>query len=262
MRHAILIVVLLALALTSAQSQDGAAEPGPWVQKLDAESFDDREKAMDALRDMGEAAREELEAAAASDSAELATRARQLLDELDAAKLLADWKQGEDIRVIGLKMFPGFVRGETAQRFQARPWKFELFGDGRVVYRDHAFNQYTIQLSDEAVLALLAPIAALDILSLRQEELNLPEGQPKIADGGSMSIDLVIGERSHSFYVGLNEERTMTMENAPARLKEILAWIHQLRDWSHEDAEKTADPPDLGGRKHVSPVPQEPDSDE
>lgn len=75
------------------------------VDGLDSEDFEVRDRAMNALADIGAAAREELEKAARSDDLELSHRAREILDRIEGGPDAIDgavYRLG-DVRVSGVE---------------------------------------------------------------------------------------------------------------------------------------------------------------
>ncbi|MEM7166532.1 MAG: hypothetical protein AAF581_13785 [Planctomycetota bacterium] len=110
------------------------------------------------------------------------------------------------VRLVWWKEIPGLVPAELARDYQRFPYRFSLFGDGTVIYRDEEFQGRRVQLRPAELAELWSRVQQFRAVSLSDAALPEPmRGGTVILDAGheefgvhepdgdqSLSVDLAL----------------------------------------------------------------------
>jgi hypothetical protein len=219
------------------------------IAQLGSDDFDLREEATSTLRTFGETARPALTEAEKSEDAEIAIRARTLLTELNKARRLDQWKADPEVCVISLHQTAGsYHDAVTTENYEKLPYAFQLFGDGRVVFRDHRFEQKTVTLTDGEVLVLLRQIEAADLLDKTHNDVFPPNAtqnsNPNGVDMGVQTLEIRLGDTHTVFRISQQELGLMSNSRATELQRNIGQIFRRLNSYRHGRAKAVPANPD------------------
>ena len=99
----------------------------------------------------------------------------------------SDSQADPQTRVVSWRQTPGLVPVEMARSFQKFPYRFSLFGDGTVIFRDESFVGHRVVLTPEELAQFWRQVSELSVKSLQEDELpaGMREGGAVIMDAGT-----------------------------------------------------------------------------
>lgn len=142
-----------------------------------------------------------------------------------------------DEPILFIRETGGFVPVELAEKYHRYPMRFALYEDGRVVYRDDAFNHSTVTLTPEAMKELLAKVTDSGFLTAK-----LPEDRGMvILDAGVQEIGIRTDGELKSFQLSGGARFFKRQFSGNPSVRVIVRVAEMLLEYSHPEA-KPFDP--------------------
>lgn len=104
-----------------------------------------------------------------------------------AADVGVAYPRDPQVLVLWLEEIPGYVSAATAARYHAHPHRFALWGDGRAVFRNDAFEHTEVRLTDAEVQSLFRALRATGLEDVENARLPNQPGRV-LLDAGAERI--------------------------------------------------------------------------